>query len=126
MTVHGVDISPVAIGQARQLADRAGVADRCRFEVFDLAERLPPGPPVALLLCHNFREPRLYNGMIERLAPGGLLAIATLSSVGAEAGRFRAAPGELRQAFAELEILGQGEQSGQAWLLGRKGTGEAQ
>lgn len=126
MAVRGVDLSPVAIAQARQLAVLNGVADRCHFEVRDLDDGLPETAEVALLLCHKFRDPRLYGAMIARLAPGGLLAIATLSSVGADPGRFRAPPGELRHAFAELEILGEGEQSGQAWLLGRKPAREAQ
>ncbi|MBU4270484.1 MAG: class I SAM-dependent methyltransferase [Planctomycetes bacterium] len=33
--VHGIDISPVAIDNARRLAARNGVAAQCRFEVMD-------------------------------------------------------------------------------------------
>ena len=36
MDVHGVDVSPVAIDLAGELALRSGVADRCKFEVWDL------------------------------------------------------------------------------------------
>lgn len=130
MAVHGVDLSRVAIAQARELATGAGVADRCRFEVCDLDGGLPATPAVDLLLCHNFRDTRLYGAMIARLAPGGMLAIATLSEVGAqsmrtEGSRFRAKPGELRHAFAELEILGEGETAGQAWLVGLRQNEEA-
>lgn len=120
LDVRGFDVSAVAIDQAREVARLAGVADRCRFEVFDLDDGLPPGPPVDVILCHKFRDPRLDRAIIERLAPGGLLAIAALSEVGAAPGPFRAAPGELPAAFAELEQLDAGEGDGQAWLLARR------
>ena len=119
MTVHGVDISPVAIRQARALAAGAGVGDRCHFAVTDLDNGLPDTPGVDLLLCHNFRDPRLYGAMMARLAPGGLLAVATLSEVGAAPGRFRAQSGELRSAFTALTALDEGESSGRAWFLGQ-------
>jgi SAM-dependent methyltransferase len=121
MLVHAVDISPVAIGQARALLARNGYVARVRFEVFDLDQGLPAGPPCALLLCHNFRDARLYRPMLQRLAPGGILAIAALSEVGAtRPGPFHARPGELRRAFAALEPLAEGERDGRAWLVGRR------
>lgn len=120
MQVHAVDVSPVAIALARELVTQSGVAHRCRLEVFDLDAGLPPTPPADLLLCHSFRDPRLDRPMIDRLASGGLLAITTLSEVDATPGRFRAHPGELRRAFAELDLLAEGEASGRAWLLGRR------
>jgi SAM-dependent methyltransferase len=121
LQVHAVDISPVAIGQARSLLARSGYAERVRFEVCDLDQGLPAGPPCALLLCHNFRDARLDQPMLQRLAPGGILAIATLSNVGAaHPGSFRARPGELRRAFAALELLAEGERDGKAWLVGRQ------
>ena len=120
MEVVGVDVSPVALELARELALRRGVADRCRFEVWDLDDGLPPGPPAALVVCHMFREPRLDQALVERLAPSGLLAIASLSEVGGEPGRFRAVADELHRAFAELDIMAEGESNGVALLLGRK------
>lgn len=39
--VVGVDFTPVAIDRARGSADRAGVADRCRFEVGDVTAPVP-------------------------------------------------------------------------------------
>ena len=119
MEVLGVDVSPVAIEFAEELALRSGVADRCKFEVWDLDDGLPPGPPVDLVVCHMYREPRLDRELVERLEPGGLLAMASLSEVGAGPGRFRALPGELRHAFAQIELLAEGEGDGVAWLLGR-------
>ena len=120
MEVLGVDISPVAVDLARELALHGGVADRCRFEVWDLDDGLPPGPAMDLVVCHMFRVPDLDQQLIDRLAPGGMLAMASLSEVGAGPGQFRARPGELRAAFAVLEIFAEGEQDGVAWLLGRK------
>jgi hypothetical protein len=58
--------------------------------------------------------------MIERLAPGGLLAVAVLSEVGVGPGEFRARPGELRDAFGTLEIVDEGEGEGMARILARR------
>ena len=119
LDVVGVDISAVAIGQARELAWRSGVDGRCRFDVVDLDEGLPPGAPVDVIVCHKFRDRRLDRAIIQRLAPGGLLAMAVLSEVDASPGPFRAAAGELPAAFAELELVAAGERGGHAWLLAR-------
>ncbi|MEW2482982.1 class I SAM-dependent methyltransferase [Mycobacterium sp. NPDC049093] len=119
LTVYGIDVSAVAITQATATAAHYGVADRCRFDVVDLDGGLPSGPQVDVVLCHRFRDPGLYPALAARLRPGGLLAICVLSEVGAEAGRFRAAAGELEAAFAGLERLGAAEGDGQAWLVAR-------
>jgi SAM-dependent methyltransferase len=119
LQVLGLDISPVAISQARDLGRRTGVDDRCRFDVVDLDDGLPAGPPVDVILCHKFRDRRLDQAIIGRLAPGGLLAIAMLSEVDASPGPFRATPGELPAAFAELDLVAAGEGQGHAWLLAR-------
>lgn len=119
LDVVGLDISEVAISQARDLARRSGVGERCRFDVADLDDGLPAGPPVDVILCHKFRDRRLDQAIIKRLAPGGLLAIVALSEVDAVPGRVRAAPGELPAAFAELDLVAAGEGQGYAWLLAR-------
>jgi hypothetical protein len=75
---------------------------------------------VTLLLCHLFRDPRLNGALIDRLAPGGMLALAVLSEVGAGPGEFRARPGELRDAFGRLKTVDEGEKDGIAWLLARR------
>jgi hypothetical protein len=120
LQVWGVDVSPVAIALAEELASVTGVADRCRFDVVDLDRGLPEGPPVDLLLCHLFRQPGLHEAMGERLAPGGLLAVAVQSEVGAGPGPFRAPAGELVVAFGHLETLAEGEGEGVAWLIARR------
>ncbi|WKG01557.1 bifunctional 2-polyprenyl-6-hydroxyphenol methylase/3-demethylubiquinol 3-O-methyltransferase UbiG [Mycolicibacterium sp. HK-90] len=119
LRVWGLDVSAVAIDQARQLAARHGVSGRCRFDVADLDDGLPGGPPVDVVLCHRFRDPGLYPALVARLRPGGLLAVCVLSEVGAEPGRFRAAAGELAAAFAGLEPVAAHEGDGQAWMLAR-------
>jgi SAM-dependent methyltransferase len=120
MTVQGLDVSAVAVEQARGLARRCGVEDRCRFAVADLDDGLPPGPPVAMILCLRFRDRRLDRPIAARLEPGGLLAITALSEVGAAPGPFRVPAGELPAAFADLDILAAGEAAGEAWLLARR------
>ena len=122
LDVWGVDVSPVAIGFARELSSVSGLSDKCRFEVFDLDDGLPQGPPVDLLFCYKFRDPRLDQPMIERLRPGGLLAVAVLSEVGEGPGAFRAQPGELHDAFSgdDLDVLTEGEREGMAWMLARR------
>ncbi len=120
MDVYAVDVSSTAIQHARELLSRSGYARRARFEVFDLDNGLPDCSPVELLLCHNFRDERLYQSMMDRLAPRGLLAIAALSEVDAGPGPFRARRGELRHAFRDLELVVEGERDGKAWLVGRQ------
>ena len=120
VAVRGFDVSAVAIAQARALAQRCGVTDRCRFDVVDLDDGLPPGPPVDVVICNRFRDPRLDHAIVERLAVGGLLAVSALSEVGASPGPFRVAAGELRTAFSKLVVIAGDEADGQAWLLARR------
>lgn len=117
LQVWGVDVSAVAVDQAHRLAERTGVADRCRFDVHDLDDGLPQGPPADVILCHRFRDRRLDDAIVDRLAPGGLFAICALSEVGAAPGPYRCAPGELPAAFARLDVIAAGEGDGEAWLL---------
>ena len=120
LSVAGIDVSPVAIASADEAASDLGLGDRCRFEVVDLDNGLPPGPSVDVVICHRFRQPSLYRSMVERLRPGGLLAIAVLSEVDAEPGAFRAPAGELTESFRALETLVAVEARGSAVLLGRR------
>ena len=123
LAVDGFDVSGVAVDRARDLAVRSGVDDRCGFRVVDLDHGLPPGPPVDLVVCLRFRDPRLDPALVARLRPGGLLAVSALSEVGARPGRFRVAPGELPAAFSALDLIAAGEGDGEAWLLARARPG---
>lgn len=120
MDYWGVDVSPVAIELARELARRSGVEDRCRFDVFDLDNGLPPGPLVDLLFCHLFVDRRLDDAVMERVALGGILLVVSLSEVGHGPGDFRIKPGELLDAFSSLEVLDHAESEGVARLLARQ------
>jgi SAM-dependent methyltransferase len=113
--VVGLDISPVALGMARRLAADHAVAERCRFEVADLDGGLPPRPAVDAVVCHLFWDRRLMTPMVERLRPGGVLAIAVLAGDG----KFRARPGELRShpALAGLEVMVEGGSDGRECLV---------
>jgi 23S rRNA G2445 N2-methylase RlmL len=71
MDYWGVDISPVAVGMAESLVAASGLSDRCRFEVWDLDDGLPPGESVDLLFCHMFRDPRFTKQWPTGLEPGG-------------------------------------------------------
>ncbi len=116
LQVWGYDISPVAIGQATELARAHGLADRCHFSEADLDAGLPPGVPSEVLICNKFRDGRLDESIIERLARGGVLAISALSAGPDGSARFGVQPGELRRAFAALEVIAAGD----TWLLARK------
>ncbi|WP_419776461.1 class I SAM-dependent methyltransferase [Mycolicibacterium neoaurum] len=118
LRVHAVDISAVAIAQARRLAELTAVP--VAFDVADLDAGLPSGEPADVLLCNKFRDTALYRSMMARLKPGGLLAVCVLSEVGSAPGRFRAVAGELRAAFGDLDVIADGERGGQAWLVGRR------
>ncbi len=126
LNVVGLDVSSVAITAASRRATELGLDHLARFEVVDLDDGLPDGPPLALATCHLFRDARLDDAIVERLAPGGLLAIAitVLSQVGldGEPGPFHAPPGELVSAFREhdLQILRHVELDGEATLVARR------
>ena len=123
LDVLAVDVSPTAVGLAADLLEGAGVTDRCRVEIADLDDGLPPGPPVDVLLCHLFNAPHLDVAVVDRLRPGGLLAVAVLSEVDAAPGRFRVPPGELLERFGAsgaLEVLDAAEADGVARLLARR------
>ena len=127
LEVLGIDVSPVAVAQAVDLADMAGLTARCRFDVVDLDTGLPGGRPVNVVVCHKFRDPRLDGALLSRLAPGGVLAISALSEVGARPGPFRVRRGALQQAFGALDVAATGEADGIAWLIGRApGSGNEQ
>lgn len=121
MSYLGVDVSPIALDLAIDLAARSGLTRQCRFEVFDLDRGLPPGDAVDLVMSYLFFDRRLVRPMIDRVKAGGMLAIATLSEVGAEPGEFRAKPGELASRFDTLDVMAGQEADGYAWLIGGKG-----
>jgi hypothetical protein len=77
-----------------------------------------------MVVCQRFRDPALYEQLVYMLQPDGVLAITVLSQVGREGepGRFHASPGELIDAFRELDvdILRSLEADGEATLVARR------
>lgn len=134
--VDAVDVSVTGLAGAAQLAVRHGVADRVRWVRADLDGGLPDAsvpmlaaplpsaerPGYDLVVCQRFRDPALYPSLAAALRPGGLLVVTVLSEVGDRGGRFRAAPGELRSAFAGLDVVAHVEADGEASLLARRRT----
>lgn len=119
LVVEGLDISRVAVGYARDLAERHVVGDRCRFRVADLDHGLPAGPPVDVIVCHLFRDARLDEPLVQRLRPGGLLAMAALSQADHRPEPFRATTSDLLSVSAGLNVLAAGEGGGRVWILAR-------
>ena len=117
--VDAIDVSPVALNAGRELAAREGVAERVRWWLHDLDTGLPGAGPYDVVVCQRFRDPARYPELAARLAPGGLLVVTVLSEVDEGPGPFRALPGELRTAFAGLEVLHDVERDGEASVVAR-------
>jgi SAM-dependent methyltransferase len=117
LAVDAVDAAPAGLALGRELADAEGVA--VRWIEADLDDGLPVGPAYDVVVCQRFRDPLLYPAFAGLLAPGGLLVMTVLSTVGDTGGRFRAAPGELRAAFDHLDVLVDEEGDGEAHLVAR-------
>lgn len=120
--VGAIDVSPVAVDATNLLAAEHHVAERCSASVSDLDAGLPGRESYDVIVCQRFRDPRLYPELIRRLAAGGTLVITVLSMVERDHSDspFLAKPGELLEAFADLEILFDIEVDGQAHLIARK------
>ena len=117
LAVDAVDVSPVGLeAGARRGADRP-----VRWWTADLDAGLPPGctGPYDVVVVQRFRDPALYPALVAALAPGGLLVITVLSEVDEGTGPWRAPAGELRAAFADLDVLVHTEANGEASLVGR-------
>ncbi len=117
--VLGVDISPVAVAAARDLAAAHDVAATASFEFADLDDGLPTGT-FDVVVCQRFRDPSTYSDLAAAVAPSGVLIVTVLSTVGhsGDPGPFRAGPGELVEAFAGLlDVCWTAEADGEAHLV---------
>ena len=118
LVVDAVDAAPAGLALGRALAATAGTT--VGWVEADLEQGLPVAGPYDVVVCQRYRDPALYPALAGALAPGGLLVVTVLSTVGDAGGRFRAAPGELRAAFGDLEVLVDEEGSGEASLVARR------
>jgi SAM-dependent methyltransferase len=117
LAVDAVDVSPVGLAAGARRAGGLPV----RWWVADLDAGLPPGcaGPYDVVVVQRFRDPALYPALVTALATGGLLVVTVLSEVDEGPGPWRAAPGELRAAFADLDVLVHTEANGEASLVGQ-------
>ncbi|MBP2368718.1 class I SAM-dependent methyltransferase [Pseudonocardia parietis] len=121
LDVVAVDVSPAGLAAGAALATTEQPPGRIRWVEADLDGGFPTEDDAYdVVVCQRFRVPELYPALAAAVAPGGLLVVTVLSEVGDTGGRFRAAPGELAQAFGELEIVMHHEAAGEAHLLARR------
>lgn len=120
LATTAVDASPEALRLTAELAAARVVT--VTTVLADLDHGLPAeaGGPFDVVVCQRFRDPLLYGALAGRVAPGGLLVVSVLSTVGDEGGPYRAEPGELRAAFGHLEVLVDEEDRGEAHLVARR------
>jgi SAM-dependent methyltransferase len=120
--VDALDVSGTGLAAADALASARGVGGAVRWWAHDLDTGLPGGcaGPYDVVVCQRFRDPGLYPQLVGRLTEGGVLVVTVLSEVGEEPGRWRAAAGELRAAFAGLEVLADREGDGEAGMVVRR------
>ena len=124
--VIAVDASDTAITALNSAAVRRGVRDRIDTRVVDLDQGLltDAANSCALVICQRFRDPDLYDQLVYMLEPGGVLVITVLSEVGldGEPGAHHAPPGELVDAFRELDVVIERhvELDGEATLVARR------
>lgn len=107
--VDAVDISKVAVRQARAEAERRGLD--VNWVVADLDTEPLPGDGYDLITVLRYRNPALWPRLAAALAPDGWILIEHhLRSmredvVGPSDDAFRLEPGELLDAFGDLRIV---------------------
>ena len=125
LSVIALDVSALAIEVIGRAAQSLEPGSRVDARVLDLDSGLPGDvADVDLVVCQRFRQPRLYDTLVQVLRPGGLGIVTVLSSVGLEreAGSFHAPPGDLSEAFdrPDVEILLDTEERGLASVVYRR------
>jgi len=108
--VDALDISDVAVARVQELTAQRGAP--VTVQRTDLAAGASfPRSAYEVVIDFFFRERSLFAPTAQALAPGGLLVFETFVSARPEAPaksfdpRFGLEPGELRRAFAALELL---------------------
>jgi tellurite methyltransferase len=120
LDVIGVDISDVAVLQARQRTPRLQAV------IADLEHFYLPAEKFAGILNFYYLDRALFPVYRQALHPGGILFIETLTRVMLEEmpdldPKYLLAPGELKQAFSGWEILVYRE----GWITSRRGSHKA-
>jgi SAM-dependent methyltransferase len=128
-SVQGVDISQVALADARAQAETRGISQRVRFIQADLDEWYIPPSEFDLICVFRFLERSLFPSIRQALCPGGLLFYST-RHVGAcrkhpgANPAYLLQPGELIEIFNGWKILHYVERSENTDLIARKRTSE--
>lgn len=123
--VLGVDLSSVALTEARRAAETSGLDGKVLFAQVDLDEWRPAPESVNLLCVLRFLDRALIPHLQLAVRPGGL-AIYSTRHVGVlrrrpDANReYLLGPGELLQLFAGWRVLDHGERRENARLIARK------
>ncbi len=124
--VVAIDASPVAVRRLRDAAVENRVGDRIEARVVDLDDGLPDDlGQFDVVLCQRFRGIGIYPQLVAASVFGGTIIVTVLSRVGrghVEIGPFHAPPGELVDAFRDLdvEIVANHESEGEATLVARR------
>lgn len=124
--VVALDASPVAIERLREAAEQHRVGDRIDARTVDLDDGLPNDVGnFELVICQRFRNRDAYPQLASVTAIGGTLLVTVLSQVGrndVEIGPFHAPPGELLEAFRDLDvdIVAHIERYGEATLVAHR------
>lgn len=106
--VVGVDISTVAIEQARASAAARGLD--IEYRAADLDDFEAEADTYDLITVIRYRNPALWPNLVSSLSPDGWIVaehhmVTPLDVAGPDSPEFRLAPGELLEAFAPLRIL---------------------
>lgn len=106
--VDALDISDIAVERVRRLASERGAAIAALRTDLAARQRFPRAP-YSVVIDFFYLERSLLAPIIDALQPGGLLLFETFVGgrpSGQTSGtRFGLHPGELRRAFATLELL---------------------
>jgi SAM-dependent methyltransferase len=117
-TVEAVDISPVALEQARRSAAGAGLVPQAvNFIQADLEAWLPPEAAYDVVIGFRFLNRRLWPRLQSALRPGGWLLYQTfnLRKLAPDSDfppEYLLDIGELPRAFAGWDIIGSGDDGG--------------
>lgn len=121
----GVDISRVALAEARATAASNGVARKNLFVQVDLDCWRPPTTTFDLVVVFRFLDRDLYRPLQRSVRPGGLLFYETrhlgirrrLPDANPD---YLLRPGELAQVFAGWQVIAYAEGNENAQLVARK------
>lgn len=105
--VEAIDVSSVAIGMARAVAEERGVDVNWRIADLDEIELEPESYDLITMIRYNNRS--LWPVMIEALRPDGWILmeqhLRTSRDVVGPSGPYRVDPGEILEAFRDFRIV---------------------